>query len=918
MKKRIYTLLLLIISTTIFAAQIPEGFTKVKTEGGITEYQLDQNGLSVLILEDHSAPVLTFMVTYRVGSRNEVTGTTGATHILEHLMFKGTEKYNKANGGHIDVALGNIGARMNASTYFDRTNYFESIPSDFLELAVDIESDRMRNLWLHKEDKDAEMTVVRNEFERSESSPFRSLNTEIWATAFQAQPYHHSTIGWKSDIENVPIEKLKEFYNTFYWPNNATVTVIGDFETNDALELIKKYYGKIPSSPHEIPKLYTTEPEQRGIRRVELHRTAQLGVVGIAHKVPEGSHKDTYPLVLLDYILGNGKTSRFYKALVDKNKAVSLFNYYVPLHDPSLFVPYIDLAPGATHEEVEEIILKEFEKIKSEGVTEDELNRAIGTITAETAYDRDGSYSIASQLNEAIAMGDWTFYVNYLDNLKKVTTADIQEVVKKYFIESHRTVGYFIPETEGGDTGEVKPPSWHENKTKAFYRENDLTEGSLVYPVNDASLDETTKISDNIESININNIKVLTAKTGVKDVITFRGSFAAGDSFSPEDKSMIADLTGNMLDKGTEKNGKFALAEKLENLGAELSFSVDENTLAFSGKCLSKDVEVVIGLLAEQLRYPAFDIEEFEKLKVQRKGGFKQLVENTNVRAEEKADSMLFPPGHPNHGVSVQKLIDDIDKTTIDDVKKFYSQYYGPKSMIFVLVGDLDHAIVNKYIENAFEGWSGGVEYPKIEKSDQVTTDETVIVKMKDKTSATLRIALTTGLKRTDPDFLSVNIGNSIFGSGGFSSRLMSIIRDDEGLTYDIRSSLEGDTFTDGQFAIQGTFSPKLLAQGLNSTEREFNHWVKEGVTKEELLAAKTRIIGGYKVGLSTTGGIASTLHRFAQRGYEPTYMDEYPILIDAISLDEVNSAIKKHINPEKAIIVVAGTVTEDDLKLKD
>ena len=337
MKKTVILALAFIMSSALIASPIPDGFSEVKTKGGITEYKLDENGLSILLMEDHSAPVLTFMVTYRVGSRNEVTGTTGATHLLEHLMFKGTEKYNKANGGHIDAKLGNIGARMNATTWLDRTNYYESIPSDYLELAVDIESDRMRNLWLHKEDKDAEMTVVRNEFEQGENSPFRALNTAIWATAFQAHPYHHSTIGWRSDIENVPIEKLREFYDTFYWPNNATVTVIGDFDTNNVLDLIKKYYGSIPASPHKIPELYTTEPEQQGLRRVNVNRAGQLGVVGIAHKVPEGASKETFPLVLLDYILANGKTSRFYKALVDKNKAVNIFNYYVPFHDASIF-----------------------------------------------------------------------------------------------------------------------------------------------------------------------------------------------------------------------------------------------------------------------------------------------------------------------------------------------------------------------------------------------------------------------------------------------------------------------------------------------------------------------------------------------------------------------------------------------------
>jgi zinc protease len=373
-----------------------------------------------------------------------------------------------------------------------------------------------------------------------------------------------------------------------------------------------------------------------------------------------------------------------------------------------------------------------------------------------------------------------------------------------------------------------------------------------------------------------------------------------------------------MLDKGTEKNDKFALAEKLENLGAELSFSVGTHSLTFNGKCLSKDVDEVIGLLAEQLRMPTFNEEEFEKLKLQRKGSLQRMLEDTNTRATEKADSMLFPVGHPNHGTSIQKLISDLDVATRDEVVKFYADYYGPKSMVFVLVGDLQHNKIRSSVDKAFNGWKGGVEYSKTPKSDQVTEGTTTIVKMEEKTSATLLISQTTGIKRSDKDYLALSIGNSIFGMGGFSARLMSIIRDDEGLTYGIYSVLSGDTFSDGKFFISGTFSPALLAKGYSSTMREFKRWVNEGVTADELKSAKTRAIGSYKVGLSTTRGIAGRLLSITQRGYEPSYMDEYPKLIDSVTLEEVNAAIKKYINPDKVITVVAGTVTEDDLKKKD
>ena len=916
-------LFILLFGVTLSAQNLPDGYTKIKEVGGITEYRLDSNGLSVLLSEDHSTPVLTFMVTYHVGSRNEVTGTTGATHLLEHLMFKGTEKYNKANGNHIDVKLGNIGARLNATTWNDRTNYFESIPSNYLEVAVDIESDRMRNLLLRKEDKDAEMTVVRNEFERGENSPFQALDKQIWAAAYIAHPYHHSTIGWRSDIENVPMSKLRDFYNTYYWPNNATVTVIGDFNTNNALEIIKKYYGKISKAPHEIPQVYTTEPEQQGERRVIVNRAGQLGVVGVGYKVPKGLSHETYALSVLDKILTEGKSSRFYKALIDKNVAVNVFDYYVPFRDPGMFIPYVFLAPGVKHEDAEKIVLNQVDSIKQAGVTQEEVTRAINQIAAETAYGRDGSYSIASQLNEAIAIGDWTFYATFLDSIKNVTPQDVQNVVKQYFTENNCTVGYFIPQTPGGGSQASNAGSKsYKDFGKQYYRDPDLEEGFTANNNNETNnpslvpADDETSITKNIERKKTAGIDVITAKTGVKDVITFRGTLAAGDVFSG-DNSVIADLTGNMLDKGTTKHDKSALAEQLENLGASINFSVSKYGLDFDGKCLTKDIGTVINLLAEQLRYPAFSQDEFDKLKTQRKGSFRQQMDNTNSRATTQMNDLLFPKEHPNYDTPIDQMITDVDKATLDDIKTFYKKYYGPKSMIFVAIGDLDPKIINKDVSDAFNGWEGGVDYPDYPKAKMQTEGVQKVVFMGDKTSATLMIGQTTGLKEIDPDYLPLSIANSVFGLGGFAARLMSIIRDDEGLTYGIYSFMSNDVYADGSWTIQGTFSPALLQKGINSTKRELKRWVKDGITQTELDASKTRNIGSYKVGLATTGGLASRILSFVRAGHDISYLDKYPDEIQALTLDKVNSVLRKYIDPDKVVTVIAGTVDDNAMPVK-
>lgn len=442
-------------ATTATTPVAVKGFTYIKSLGGIDEYRLDSNGLSVLLMPDRSAPVVTFMVTYRVGSRNEVTGTTGATHLLEHLMFKGTPRFNRTKGNDVTNYLERIGGNYNASTWLDRTNYYAEVASENLEGYIAIEADRMRNLSLREDDRRPEMTVVRNEFEIGENDPLQALDKEIFAVAYQAHPYHHSTIGWRSDIEKVSIEKLRDFYNTFYWPDNATATIVGDFDPEKALGLIKKYYGGYPKAPKPIPQVYTEEPAQTGPRRVTLQRAGELGTVGVSYKSPAGSHPDYPALQVLGIIMGSGKTSRFFRALTDKNLTTNVVSEPGFFHDPTLFQIYASLAPGAKHEAVEKIILDEVARVKADGVTEAEVATAAGKIRANTAYGRDGSFAIASNINEDIAAGDWTLFITLDKSLAKVTAADVKRVANTYLKENQSTTGWFVPVTAAADTGAV-------------------------------------------------------------------------------------------------------------------------------------------------------------------------------------------------------------------------------------------------------------------------------------------------------------------------------------------------------------------------------------------------------------------------------------------------------------------------------
>jgi len=924
MRKYLFPFLMIVLLFQFTSAQnIPEGYKKIKELGGIEEYKMESNDLTVLLMEDHSAPVLTFLVTYLVGSKNEVTGTTGATHILEHLMFKGTPTFNKKNGNSIPSTLQNIGAVMNANTWTDRTNYYANIPSDKLELAIHIESDRMRNALILDEDRKSEMTVVRNEFEQGENDPTSALDKEMWATAYLAHPYHHSTIGWKSDIENMPIEKLKEFYNVFYWPNNAVVSVIGDFDKTNTLQLIKDYFGKISRSPHEIPKVYTEEPEQQGPRRVIVKRAGQLGVVGVGFKSPPGLHEDAFEFLIIENILTAGKTSRLYKSIIDKNLGVSAATGYVPFKDAGLFPIYVTLAPGVKHEDVEKVVLDEIEKLKNEGVTKEEVDRAINQISAQTIYGRDGSFSIADQLYEFIAKGDWTAYVTFLDKIKLITPEDVQKVAKQYFVEDKSVTGYFIPKSGGEETAEVGASNFIKKESDLNYRnsgeeffetgnENSTTtsENQNAILQNDISQNPSPAKGREVKREKIAGIDVVTVKTGVQDVVTFTGSFIAGDYYSPENNCAVADLTARMLDKGTTKNDKFALAEKLGNMGAQIAFGVGTHTVTFNGKCLKKDVEEVINLLAEQLRNPAFSEEEFNKLKTQFAGQMKQNLDDPNTQAFNELNRILFPEGHPNHTPKTETIIADIEKTTLAEVKDFYKNFYGPESMIFVAVGDIDNSQIQKAIKTSFGGWSGGIRSKQFDIAPKVNGTQSVVT-IKDKASAALMVGQATQLKKSDPDYIPLYFANYVLG-GNFTARLMFKIRDDEGLTYGIFSFHTNDIQADGGWYIQGAFNPSLLQKGLQSTYKEIKSWIENGITAEELENKKSTIVGQFKVQLSTTNGIANQIHSFLQRGFDVDYLEQYPKLIESLTLEQVNNAIKKYIKPENIVTVMAGSIDEN------
>lgn len=955
--------------TVMAQERLPAGVTKVTEADGIREYKL-ANGMKVLLVENRVAPVATVMVLYRVGSRNEAVGYTGATHLLEHMMFKGTPTFNSAKNTQIAATLQKLGADFNATTWYDRTNYFETIPSDQIELAIRLEADRMRNSLIADADRQSEMTVVRNELERGQNEPSEVLDEAMYSTAFREHPYHHPTIGWRTDVEGVPTLRLKAFYDTFYHPNNATAILVGDFEQAGALELINKYFGSIAASKEPIPQVYTEEPQQQGERRLIIRRAGELALVQIAFHTPGVlgqmnvlSHddlakraasppeaNDIYPLVLLSTAMSNGVTSRLYQALVEKELAVDVRANTDQHRDPGLFNIYATVRPGVEPKKVEEVILSEMARVATEGLTAAEVEKARQQIIAQVAFSRDGTSEVASQLSEAEAVADWRFFSTYDTKIRKVTAADVQRVARQYFTEDNRTIGYFIPKQAGagGATGEATKTSGIMPRRKAargvqFYHEpgtnDDGTSGEpgvekersggsvtpqakeqqAIAPRGDKSSDAVE--ANTPESVGQSNFAARVNRTALPNGATLlmlvnratptfslRASFLAGAYFEPRDKPGLAQITASMLERGTMKRSKLQIASDLESVGAEVGFNADPFAVNVFARALSKDLPLVMRTLAEELREPAFPADELEKLKQQTIAAIQEQQASTSFRAREKLSELIFDPANPFYMAPGDKLTQSIKSIMVEDVRRFYTEHYGGRSLIVAVAGDVNADEARRQFEELFGAFQGpqSVDINITDPQPQTATRREVVL-LKDKANVDILLGSAAPLRRDSKDYYAALLANSALGESTLSSRLGLQVRDREGLTYGIFSRFRAPSLAAGPWYVGVSVNPNNVDKAINSALNVLRDYVKNGIRAEELTDEKSAAIGSFKVSLATNAGLAQALWNaeFYKLGVE--YIDRYPQVVQSVSVEEVNAAIRKYFRPDQLTVVIAG-----------
>lgn len=418
----------------------------------------------------------------------------------------------------------------------------------------------------------------------------------------------------------------------------------------------------------------------------------------------------------------------------------------------------------------------------------------------------------------------------------------------------------------------------------------------------------TANMADQAHRSKINGIDLITYRTNVKDVVIILGVLPAGDAMADPGNIAIPTLSGMMLDRGTKALDKFAITDKLDNVGAEISFTVGVQSLEIRAKCLRKDLPLIIETIAAELRTPALQVTEFNKAKQQFIGELEASAQDTGARGGEAFNRAVFPPGHPNHPHTLNEYIAAARSANIEEIRNFQAKYYGPAHMTLVVVGDLSDADTQSEMTKAFAGWSGGQDYVRAAKPASTTAASEVTVPLADKPSVSMLLGQATGLRYSDPDSLALRVGTAILGRG-FTGRLMSTVRDKEGLTYNIGATVADDSIVDGVWETSASFAPALLSKGVESTRREIAKWWNDGVTDQELAARKQGAIGSYFVGMSTTLGLAETILVNTQRGFDPAWLDGFPKAVKALTREQVNAAIKAHLNPSTMVLVEAGSV---------
>jgi zinc protease len=879
------------------SASKPEKITSVE---GITEYRL-ANGLTVLLFPDPTKATITVNITYKVGSRNENYGETGMAHLLEHLMFKGSTHHP-----NVPQELTSHGARPNGTTWYDRTNYFETFQANAenLKWALDLEADRMVNSFIAKKDLDSEMTVVRNEFESGENDPSGILAERVLSTAYLWHNYGHDTIGARSDIENVPIDRLQAFWRTYYQPDNAVLLVAGKFDPDKTLALIQELYGKIPKPTRVIQTTYTIEPTQDGERSVTLRRVGDVQALWVAFHVPAAAHPDAPAVEMLAEILGDTPSGRLHKALVDTKKATSVSSFFLDLHDPGFLMWNAEVRKESSLEDARSTMLATIEDAVKNPPSKEEVERARAKLLKDIDLMLNSSDRVGLRLSEWIGAGDWRLFFLNRDRIRKVTPEDIKRVAATYLKTSNRTVGEFIP-TAAPDRAEVPATPDVAALLKDYKGDAAIAAGEAFDP-SPANIESRTVRSTLPGGLKLALLSKKTRGGTVVASLTIR----YGDEKSLLGRETAADLAGGMLMRGTSKHTRQQIKDEFDRLKARVNLSGGVTQANLSIETTRENLIAVLKLAAECLRDSNFPASEFETLRQEELAG----VEEGKSDPQEIALNAFrrhmnpWPKGDPRYTATPDEDIAELKAARLDDARGFYKDFYGASHAELAVVGDFDTKEIQGLTGELFNSWKSAKAFTRVPRPYQQVAAVSNSFEAPDKANAFFVAGENLTLQDTDPDYPALVLGNYMLGGGFLNSRLAVRIRQKEGISYGVGSQIQASPLEkSGSFLTYAIYAPQNAAKLETAFKEEIARVLKDGFEAKEIQEARAGWLQSRQVSRAQDAALARTLATDLYLDRTLKYDEDLEKKVGALTGDQILGALQKHLDPARISMFKAG-----------
>ena len=896
----------LVLSTVPAEAQtLPPGVEQGPSIAGITEYSFP-NGLRVLLLPDPGSSTVTVNATYLVGSRHEGYGETGMAHLLEHLLF-----ITSTNGVEIKQELEGHGARWNGTTWYDRTNYYETVPAsdENLRWALELEAERMVNMRIDRDVLDTEMTVVRNEFERGENSVTRVLEQRVMSSAYLWHNYGKSTIGSRSDIEDVTAERLADFYRRYYRPDNAVLIVAGRVDPSNTLAMIAETLGMIPRPEVAIARTYTVEPPQDGERTVVLRRVGSGQNLMIAYHTPAMAHPDAASLEVLSGVLTGGGTGRLDRALEDTGKALSVNASSYGLHDPGVILFSSTLNDEQSIDEVQTILLQTLDDLAREGPTAEEVERARTRILQGMDRTMADSQRLAMTMTETAAAGDWRLLFTNYEQIRRVTREDVQGVAERYLKGSNRTVGTFIaePDTERA----VIPATPGIDELLASYPPDISIEGGEALDPSPASLETRIDRSMLDGGFRLALLPKQTRGGRVQGSLTLR----YGNESTLVGRDAVAELTAALLLRGTQSKSRQQLEDEMQTLNATINVNGGLTSVTASISTTAENLISAMRLATEILREPALPESDFEQIRAQRIARLERSLSEPESLVAETLQRNLSPYARTDvrYVPTMSEEIENLRAVSLDDVVGFHQEFYGADQGELVAVGQFDASAVEAAADDLFGSWSSGQPYARIINDFMDVERIDTTIETPDKENARFAAGLRLRMTDSDADYAAMVIANYMLG-GGITARLPDRIRNREGLSYGVGSSFSAQP--EGTAAV---FSASAIANPTNIPKVEFSftdelaRTLRDGFAAQELATAKQALLDERTGSRSSDRGLLSLMSARERWGRTLAWDAALDRALAALTVDEVNAAFRRHINPAAISLVKGGDFAATD-----